>query len=70
MLKLSLSILIRHITHILNICIETGYFPRVCRTAIVCPIPKVSKPLVLNDLRPISLLSVLSKVLERAVYKQ
>ena len=26
-----------HYSYILNICIETGYFPSVWRTAIVCP---------------------------------
>ena len=70
MLKLSLPFLSNHFTHIINTCLEQGYFPAIWRTAIICPIPKVNSPTSINDLRPISLLPVLSKVLERVVYQQ
>jgi hypothetical protein len=40
------------------------HFPKLWKFAIIRPIPKSSSP---NDFRPISLLSQLSKILERAV---
>ena len=70
MIKLCLPYLVNHFTHIVNCCLEVGYFPTAWKTAVICPIPKVNMPESLGDLRPISLLPVLSKVLERAVYEQ
>lgn len=70
MIKESLPFLSSHITHIVNCCLEEGYFPEAWKTSIICPVPKVNSPEVLSDLRPISLLPVLSKVLERVVYLQ
>ena len=40
-------------------------FPNAFKTAQVIPIPKISSPKSLNDLRPISLLSVFSKLFEK-----
>lgn len=54
-------------THIFNICLETGYFPEVWKTAVVSPIPKRNTPTCFNDLRPICLLPVLSKILEKVI---
>lgn len=70
MLKLSLPATLYPLTHIINCCLETGYFPKCWKESIVCPIPKVKYPGSVTDLRPISLLPVMSKVLERAVYAQ
>lgn len=67
MIKLSLPVLSPYITHIINICLETGYFPEVWKIAVVSPVPKKSNPTCFNDLRPISLLPVLSKILEKVV---
>ncbi|MEL7308637.1 MAG: reverse transcriptase family protein, partial [Pseudomonadota bacterium] len=55
------------IAHIFNNCFKCGIFPSVFKFADVIPIPKVSKPSSLSDLRPISMLPVLSKVLEKLV---
>ena len=70
MLKLSLPVILDHLTHIINSCLEAGYFPNYWKTSIVCPVPKVKNPRAAGDLRPISLLPVVSKVLERAVRSQ
>lgn len=70
MVKLCLPVIISHLTHIINCCLEVGYFPKKWREALVCPLPKITNPSKLNDLRPISLLPVLSKILEKIVYKQ
>lgn len=49
---------------------EAGIFPDSWKEAVVQPIPKVKQPASLADLRPISLLPVLSKILERIIHKQ
>ena len=70
MIKLVLPILLLHVTHIVNCCLESGYFPTIWKESIVCPVPKVNNPSTINELRPISLLPVFSKILERAVHTQ
>lgn len=58
------------ITSIINQSITTGVVPDIWKQAIVKPIPKTSDPVELKDLRPISLLPFMSKVLERVVCNQ
>ena len=51
---------------IYNSSLEQGYFPTQLKQAIVVPVPKLRPPKsVENDLRPISLTSPITKVLER-----
>ncbi len=50
-----------------NRSINECYFPSILKKATVCPIPKVSRPTSVSDFRPISLLPILSKVLEKLV---
>nr|CAH7760650.1 unnamed protein product [Callosobruchus chinensis] len=70
MLKLSFPVIGKYITHLLNICIEKNYFPLCWKEAIVIPIPKTNDPKDFSDLRPISLLPVMAKIIEKIVYKQ
>ena len=70
MIRLCLPTLINHVTNIINSCLERGYFPQCWKKSVVTPIPKTKNPVNINDLRPISLLPVLSKVLERVVHAQ
>ena len=58
------------LTNILNNCISKQVFPRQWKIARISPIPKVNDIKSKNDLRPISILPVLSKVFERLVLKQ
>lgn len=58
------------ITHIINSCLLTGAFPDEWKKSMVIPLPKVRPPSELSHLRPISLLSVLSKMVERIMEKQ
>nr|CAH7717452.1 unnamed protein product [Callosobruchus chinensis] len=50
--------------NIVNSCILSGYFPIAWKTAIIKPIPKKSEIEDYKDLRPISLLPTISKILE------
>ena len=54
------------LTHIYNLSIKEKRFPNRWKLSHVCPIPKTRSP-CLNDLRPISLLPLPSKIMERIV---
>lgn len=69
-IKLCIPAIADYITHIMNSCLEQGYFPETWKEALVVPIPKTSNPTSYNELRPISLLTILSKILEKIVYDQ
>jgi hypothetical protein len=67
MLKLILPYCIDTFKNILNASLETGNFPTLWKKSIVIPLPKVKLAVEFSQLRPINILSVLSKVLEKAV---
>uniref|UniRef100_A0A1X7T5A2 Reverse transcriptase domain-containing protein n=2 Tax=Amphimedon queenslandica TaxID=400682 RepID=A0A1X7T5A2_AMPQE len=55
--------------HIFNLSISTGIFPSQWKLSLVTPIPKTNPPSSSpTDYRPISLLSLVSKVLERHIF--
>ena len=70
MIILTLPHTLSYITALLNKSIATSTFPLSWKTAVVTPIPKIGSPASFSDLRPISLLPFLSKILERVVYIQ
>lgn len=59
-----------YITHIVNVCLENNYFPEAWKTSVIHPLPKTKSPESYADLRPISLLPILSKILEKVIYEQ
>ncbi|KAL0819933.1 hypothetical protein ABMA28_007935 [Loxostege sticticalis] len=58
------------ITAIVNRSIVDSVFPEDWKVAVIKPIPKTSQPASVGDLRPISILPCLSKILERVVCDQ
>jgi len=53
---------------IFNASIREGYFPPIWKSADVIPVPKIPRPRSIHtDLRPISLMLCLAKVLESIV---
>ena len=68
-LKLSLPYTVDTLTYIYNLCIDKQVFPHAMKEAKVIPIPKSKDLNDMNNYRPISLLSALSKPLERHVHK-
>ena len=70
MLKLSAHSITAPLTLIFNISISSSIFPSHWKNSYIVPIPKSkstsSSP---SDYRPISLLSIISKVLERHIFK-
>ena len=68
-LSLSLSHIVEPLTHIFNLCISHGTFPASLKEAKVVPIPKTQDHTSICNYRPISILSSLSKPLERHIHK-
>ena len=60
----------RLVTVLINKCIESSSVPFQWKQAIVTPVPKCKQCTSLSQFRPISVLPVLSKVLERVLYNQ
>ncbi|XP_020299102.1 uncharacterized protein LOC109863277 [Pseudomyrmex gracilis] len=56
--------------HIFDFSLSHGIFPNIWKKAVVCPIPKISTPTALQHYRPIAILPVMSKILERIVCDQ
>ena len=55
------------VTHVFNVILSSGTPPSAWKRAIVTPIPKVSQPKDYQDLRPISVTSILSRLFERLI---
>lgn len=70
MLKLCLPIISHHITHVVNCCLEVGYFPNEWKLSLIKPLAKVKNPENFSDLRPITIISAISKVLEKTIQQQ
>ena len=64
------EILSRPIFKIGNLSISRGVFLDACKIANLRPTYKKGKKTVLSNYRPISLLPIISKVIERIVYDQ
>ena len=58
------------LTHIFNVSFTSGVFPGKMKLAKVIPIFKSNDKLSVNNYRPISLLPVFSKVLEKLMHKR
>ena len=58
------------VAYIINLSISCGRPPTNWSNAIITPVPKVTPPKCLSDLRPISVTPILSRLYERYVVKQ
>lgn len=70
MLKMCLPYCCNAITHVINFSLIHSVVPERWKHALITPIPKKDKISQLNELRPISILPVMSKVIEKIVYSQ
>lgn len=68
LLKETIDDILVPMTHIINQSLATGIVPKEMKIAKVIPIHKSSDPSILKNYRPVSLLPVFSKLLERIVY--
>lgn len=58
------------LTHIINLTIHHGEIPADLRMARVVPLHKKNSKTDVGNFRPVLVLSVISKVLERVIYNQ
>ena len=66
-LKELASELRKPVAFIFNLSLRIGYIPLDCKHSIGCAVPKKGSRLLVENYRPISLTSILCKVLERLV---
>ena len=69
-IKVSLDVICDTLTYLINESLSSGVFPKLLKTAKVVPIFKSGKKSNCEKYRPISILSVLSKVFERVVFER
>ena len=67
--KVKTSIIIPF-THVLNLSLVTGIFPKELKLANVVPIFKAGDVQVFTNYRPVSILPVFSKIMERIMYNR
>ena len=60
--------LLPHLTFFFNLCLTTAVFPDKLKIAIIAPIHKTGAKDQFNNYRPISLLPVFSKILEKIIH--
>ena len=69
MIKATATSIASGLTTLFNKSIQLGEVPKEWKTSSVVPIPKGNNTCQPSNYRPISLLSILSKLLERHLYK-
>lgn len=67
LLKLASHIIVPIISHLINICFKYGVFPSIYKHAIILPIYKSGKKTDISNYRPIAILPVISKIIEKAL---
>ena len=67
MLKATAATIAPVVTKLFNLSISTGSFPWTAKSSLVVPVPKSTDHTSPSNYRPISLLAILSKVLEKYI---
>ena len=67
-LKLAGPYILPVITHLINLSIASKKFPSAWKKSKVVPLHKKDDPLIPKNFRPVSILPVVSKILEKAVF--
>ena len=67
-LKQNVQLFIKPLTHLVNSSIKNGIFPDELKIAKVVPIFKANDKQNIENYRPISVLSVFSKIMEKVMY--
>ena len=68
LLKISIDVIGEILTHMLNISITTGYVASNWKKARVTPLFKTGDNFIVNNFRPVSVLPIVSKIIERHVF--
>ena len=62
------KVIIKEITHFVNLCLQNGVFPKQLKIALIKPIYKSGEKDVFGNYRPISILPYISKLLEKIIH--
>lgn len=65
-----LPTLSEYLCHLINYCLKFVIYPSLWNESGVLPLAKKENPLNYNDLRPISILNNLSKIMEKIIFNQ
>lgn len=68
--KLAKNDIIPVLHHLFSLCFKKGCFPQVFKRAVIHPVYKSGDRGSINNYRPIAVLSVLSKILEKLINKR
>ena len=68
--KLMVDEVLPAVTHIVNLSIQEASFPSLYKLAKIIPLLKKDDPLVPKNYRPVAILCIISKVIERAIFMQ
>lgn len=69
-LKQTANHIVKPITHVANMMLETGIFPDKLKKATIIPCFKQGDRREINNYRPISLINTLAKVFEKVIYER
>jgi len=58
------------LSHVINLSLDTGQFPQEWKAAKIIPLHKSGSTTIFDNYRPISVLPIVSKVIEKIVHKQ
>jgi len=70
MLSLCCPFIVKYLCHIFNTCLLSNVFPACWKESYVIPIPKCANVNDFSDLRPITILPLVSKIFEKIVANQ
>ena len=70
MLFLSLPVIGNVLLGLLNFSLTQGVFPSELKVSNIIPLFKAEDPMMFNNYRPVSLLSIFSKIFEKAMYSR
>ena len=69
-LDLSMPVIKNHLIYLLNQSLQQGVFPDELKIAKITPIYKADDSSKFNNYRPVSVLSIISKIFEKAMYNK
>lgn len=69
-IKTSIDTIISPLVHIINLMLQTGYFPDKMKLSLIKPLHKKGSKKESENYRPIALLPNFSKIFEKVIYKR
>ena len=70
LLKEAGPVIVRSLTHIINLSVRSGYFPDKWKISKVLPVYKENIKSDANNYTPISILPIVSKIIEKVIFNQ